>query len=136
MYLILYTYNMKPKIPVSSHEPFARQVISLWPALKGSLAQVRKPCIRPQCRACACGDNHPAYLLSFTKQGRRRCMYVPAPLVPLIKRALKNGRRIEKLLYRIGPALIREHRQSRAAMKTPKDRVTSTKSGAFKKKTK
>jgi hypothetical protein len=127
---------MKSKIPAPAQEPFARKVISLWPALKGSLAQVRKPCIRPRCRACARGDNHPAYLLSFTKQGRRRCMYVPAPLVALIKRALRNGRRIEALLYQIGPALIRAHRQSRALMKTSKQRVTSTYSGSFKKKTK
>jgi len=127
---------MKPKNPASSQEAFARKVISLWPALKGSLAQVRKPCIRLQCRACACGDNHPAYLLSFTKQGRRRCMHVPARLVPLIKLALKNGRRIEELLYRVGPALIWEHRTNRAARKTPKERVASTKSGTFKKKNK
>ena len=136
MYLIVYTYHMKPKTSASSQEPFARKVISLWPALKGSLAQVRKPCIRLQCRACAAGDNHPAYLLSFTKQGRRRCMYVPTRLVPLIKRALKNGRRIEDLLYRVGPALIREHRTNRAAMKTTKERVASTKSGTFKKNNK
>jgi hypothetical protein len=62
-------------------------------------------------------------------------MYVPPALVPRIKRALKNGRLIEKLLYRMGPALIREHRQHRAAIKTPKTPVTSTNSGAFKKKT-
>ena len=127
---------MKSKIPTPAQEPFARKVISLWPALKGSLAQVRKPCIQLQCQTCAAGDNHPAYLLSFTKQGRRRCMYVPGPLVALIKRALKNGRRIEELLYRVGPALIREHRTNRAAMKTPKERVASTNSGRFKKKNK
>jgi len=127
---------MKSKIPTPAQEPFARKVISLWPALKGSLAQVRKPCIRPRCRACARGDNHPAFLLSFTKQGRRRCMYVPARLVPLIKRALRNGRRIEELLYQIGPALIRAHRQSRDALKPSKMLVSSTNSGNFKKKTK
>jgi hypothetical protein len=123
-------------MPAPSQEAFARKVIALWPALKGSLAQVRKPCIRPRCRACARGDNHLAYLLSFTKQGRRRCMYVPRLLVRRIKQALKNGRRIEGLLYEIGPALIREHRQSRAAMKTSKESLTSTKSGTFKKKAK
>jgi tRNA G18 (ribose-2'-O)-methylase SpoU len=63
-------------------------------------------------------------------------MYVPARLVALIKRALRNGRRIEELLYQIGPALIRAHRQSRALMKSSKKRVTSTNSGNFKKKTK
>jgi len=127
---------MKQKSSAPPQEPFARKVISLWPALKGSLAQVRKPCIRPRCRACARGANHPAYLLSFTQQGRRRCMYVPARLVALIKRALKNGRRIEQLLYQMGPALIREHRQSRAAMKTSKERVNSTTSGTSTRKTK
>jgi Family of unknown function (DUF6788) len=125
---------VKPKIPASSQEDFARKVIALWPALKGSLAEVRKPCIRPRCHACTRGDNHPAYLLSFTKGGRRRCMYVPARLVALIKRALKNGRRIETLLYQIGPALIREHRRSRAAMKTHKEHVRPTNSGGSKKK--
>jgi hypothetical protein len=124
---------VKPKITTPSQEHFARKVIALWPALKGSLAQVRKPCIRPHCRACARGDNHPAYLLSFTKQGRRRCMYVPTRLVPLIRQAVKNGRRIEQLLYQVGPALIGEHRQSRAAMKTPKERVRPTNSGTPKK---
>jgi len=127
---------MNQKSSAPSQGPFARKVISLWPALKGSLAQVRKPCIRPGCQACARGDNHPAYLLSFTKQGRRRCMYVPARLVAMIQRALKNGRRIEQLLYQMGPALIWEHRQSRAAVKTRKKRVTSTKSGLSTRKTK
>jgi hypothetical protein len=129
MYLMIYTYRMKQKSFAPSQEPFARKVISLWPALKGSLAQVRKPCIRPQCRACARGANHPAYLLSFTQQGRRRCMYVPAPLVALIKRALKNGRRIEQLLYQMGPALIWQHRQTRTDVKTSRRRVTLIKSG-------
>lgn len=119
---------MKQKSFTPSQEPFARKVIALWPALKGSLALVRKPCIRPGCRTCARGDNHPAYLLSFTKQGRRRCMYVPAALVALVNRALKNGRRIEELLYRMGPALIWEHRQSRDARKTSRGRLTSIKS--------
>jgi len=127
---------MKQKSSAPSPKLFGRKVIALWPALKGSLAQVRKPCIRPGCRACACGDNHPAYLLSFTQQGRRRCMHVPVRLVTLIQRALKNGRRIEELLYRMGPALIWEHRQSRVAMRTSRQRVTSTKSGASTRKTK
>jgi hypothetical protein len=86
---------------------------ALWPALKGSLAKVYKPCIRKNCPACACGDKHPAWMLSFTHQGRRRCLYVPLALVPVIRRALKNGRQLEDLLYRIGPALVKEYRQIR-----------------------
>ena len=63
-------------------------------------------------------------------------MYVPRRLVGLIKQAVKNGRRIEELLYQMGPALIRDHRKSRAAMKTSKESLTSTKSGTIKKNTK
>ena len=90
-----------------------------WPALKGSLALVRKPCVRPNCPACARGDKHPNYLLAFTHQGRRRCLYVPLALVPALKQALANGRRIEQLLYEMGPALIEEYRRQNPAQTGP-----------------
>jgi hypothetical protein len=97
------------------HQNFLRQLQKLWPAIKGSLAQVRKPCIRPNCPACARGDKHPAFILSFTDQGRRRCMYVPAELVPPLQLALLNGKALEELLYQMGPELLRRRRQQRDA---------------------
>lgn len=102
---------------------FRDKLLSCWPALKGSLAEVRKPCIRPNCAACARGDKHPNYLLTFTEKGRRRCLYVPKSLVPTLKRALKNGRRIEQLLYEMGPALLREYRAKNPAQTGPSVRV-------------
>jgi hypothetical protein len=95
---------------------FLRQLERLWPAIKGSLSEVRKPCIRPNCAACARGDKHPAFMLSFTDQGRRRCMYVPAELVPQLQQALHNGNALEALLYQLGPELLRQYRQQRAAL--------------------
>ena len=92
MYTIAYTYGMKQKKKTrSSKEQFLNQVEALWPALKGSLAQVRKPCIRPTCPACASGKKHPAFLLSFTQNGRRRCRYVPQALVPQLTKAIEEG---------------------------------------------
>jgi hypothetical protein len=92
---------------------FLRQIEKLWPPIKGSLAQVRKPCIRPNCAACARGDKHPAFILAFTDKGRRRCMYVPAALVLPLRQALRNGRALEKLLSGLGPELLRQYRQRR-----------------------
>jgi hypothetical protein len=102
---------------------FQKQVLALWPALKGSLAQVHKPCIRPHCQACARGDKHPNYLLTFTKNGRRRCLYVPLAMVPELERALQNGRRLEQLLYEMGPALLREYRAQNPAHTGPAVRI-------------
>jgi hypothetical protein len=99
------------------------KLLPLWPALKGSLAKVRKPCIRPNCLACARGDKHPNYLLAFTQNGRRRCLYVPRAMVPLLKRALENGRRVEKLLYEMGPALLAEYRARNPAQTGPAIRL-------------
>lgn len=98
---------------------FHDQLLTLWPALKGCLSQVRKPCIRPNCRACARGDKHPAFLFSFTQKGRRRCMYVPAELVPLLRQGLDNGRKLEALLAELGPTLLRLYRQERAPKTHP-----------------
>jgi len=109
----------KKRKPSPVQDRLRQRLLSLWPALKGSLAQVRKPCIRPNCPACARGDKHPNYLLAFTQAGRRRCLYVPLEMVPLLKRALNNGRRIERLLSDMGPALLREFRTLNPAKTGP-----------------
>ena len=78
---------------------------------KGSLAKVYKPCIRKNCPACQRGDKHPAWLLSLSSRGRRKTMYVPQAMVSTLRKAIRNGRRIERLLYRTGPKLLREYRK-------------------------
>lgn len=114
---------MKKKINKTSHSPlqqrFLDQLQVSWPALKGSLALVFKPCVRPNCAVCARGQKHPNYLLAFTQKGRRRCLYVPKAMVPVIKDALQNGRRIEQLLYQMGPALLHEYRLENPAQTGP-----------------
>jgi hypothetical protein len=107
----------------SAQKLFRDKLLALWPAIKGSLAQVRKPCIRPNCPVCARGHKHPNFLLSFTDQGRRRCLYVPKAMVPILERALENGRQIEKLLYQLGPALLKEFRALNPAQTGPAVRV-------------
>ena len=100
------------KDAIQAMEKWKKEIGDLWPAAKGSLAKVYKPCIRKNCPACARGDKHPAWLLSFTSQGRRKVMYVPLALVPQIRRAIQNGRQIVKRLYRTGPDLIKRYRQT------------------------
>jgi len=93
-------------------QKWQNQIASLWPAIKGSLAKVYKPCIRKSCPACARGDKHPAWLLSLSFRGHRTTMYVPQAMVATVKKAIQNGHRIEQLLYRAGPELIRKYRQT------------------------
>lgn len=130
MHTLLYAYNhamlsivKQKKINSPVQERLRNKLLNWWPALKGSLAQVYKPCIRPHCAACARGDKHPNYLLTFTEKGRRRCLYVPKSMVPILERALENGRRIEQLLYEMGPALLREYRAQNPAQTGPAVRV-------------
>jgi hypothetical protein len=40
-------------------------------------------------------------------------------MVPVLKRALENGRRIEQLLYDMGPTLLREYRTRNPAQTGP-----------------
>lgn len=91
-----------------SLEQLRSEMAELWPAAKGSLSEVRKPCVRPNCRACASGEKHPVWLFSFRQAGRRRCMYVARDLVPQLQKAIENGRRVEALMADAGEALIRQ----------------------------
>lgn len=108
----------------SAQKPLPRPLLALWPAAKGSLALVYKPCIRPHCQICARGDKHPNYLLSFNQGGKRRCLYVPKAMVPVLKQALKNGRQIEQLLYATGPALLKEYRSNNPTQTGPAVQIT------------
>lgn len=87
----------------------ALQVIG--PATKGSLVEVRKPCIRPQCPACKAGRKHRAFMFHYAQGGKRRCMYVPLAFVDALREALRNGRLVEQCLHEAGPALIKAWRQ-------------------------
>ena len=95
-------------------EKFLKELARRWPMAKGSLAEVRKPCIRPRCRACKSGRKHPAFIYGFRENGRQRCMYVPRELVPALRRAIQNGRWLERELVRMGRKLIEAHRRDRA----------------------
>lgn len=112
------------KASSATTKPSLDQLRALWPAAKGSLALVYKPCVRPNCPACARGDKHPNYLLSFTEAGHRRCLYVPKAMVATLERALENGRKIERLLYSSGPALLKEYRTNHPAQTGPAIKVT------------
>lgn len=83
----------------------------LWPCWKGPLAKVHKPCIRPDCRVGREGAKHPAWLLSYSQNGKRRCLDVALGRVKTMQQALKNGRRREKLLSKMGSALLRDYRE-------------------------
>jgi len=125
---------MKQKNRLSpSSASFLKKVTSLWPALKGSLALVHKPCIRSGCALCASGKKHPAHMLSYTLQGRRRCLYVPVDLVPLIRKSLENGRKIESLLCQSGPALVSEYRKARDIKASAKLPASASKTAKKKK---
>jgi len=94
-------------------EHFLAQIGRLWPAAKGSVAEVRKPCIRAGCKACAEGRKHRAFILAYKEGKRRRCLYVPAERVPALRAAIANGRRIEQLLSQCGAEMVKQARQSR-----------------------
>jgi len=99
-----------------------RQAKNLRPALKGSLAKVYKPCIRKNCLLCARGEKHPAWILTVSQKGQRRCLYVPEELVPVIQRAIQNGRKVEEWLSNQGPEIVKAFRLQRDGTEKQKNR--------------
>ena len=93
-----------------AQQKFLSDLQRLWPLAKGSLTEVRKPCIRKSCPACARGDKHPAFLFTYQDGARKRCLYVPRALAPDLRRAIANGRKVQNQLTRLGVEWIREQR--------------------------
>ena len=61
--------KIKVKI-LPEHQAFLDELVGMWPLAKGSLAEVRKPCIRQKCPACKSGKKHPALMFGFTQAGK------------------------------------------------------------------
>ena len=89
---------------------FREKLESLWPLAKGSLSEVRKSCNRPGCKACASGKKHRAFIFTFRKDGKLHCRHVRTEHVPELRKALENGRELERLLAGQGEELLRELR--------------------------
>ena len=102
------------KASETPQQSFAEDVAALWPLAKGSLALVRRPCIRANCPACRSGKKHAGWIFTFRQGGRQRCRYVPRDLAPLLRQAIANGRLLEARLTRAGVELIERHRRERA----------------------
>lgn len=92
---------------------FLAEVGGLWPAAKGSVAEIHKPCVRSGCRACAEGRGHKAFILSYRDGNRRHCLYVPAKMVEVVRKAIANGRQIEQLLSKAGAQMVLRNRRNR-----------------------
>ena len=97
----------------SEQQAFLGELATLWPLAKGSLAEVRKPCIRPNCPACRSGKKHPMLIFNFRHAGKQHCRYVSAELAPLLRQALENGRKLEKRLAELGVELLQRYRRQR-----------------------
>jgi hypothetical protein len=112
--------NKKPdREERDAREAFVAAARDLWPAAKGSLAHVARPCGRPKkCAACLSGQRHPTWIFTFRQGGRLRCRYVPGDLVETLRRALANGRKLEQRLVEEGAALIERYRRERSARGT------------------
>lgn len=94
---------------------FAGQVEVLWPVALGSLSLRRSPCIREHCSACASGEKHVSYVLYVRSGGARSGVYVPDELVPQIRAAVTNGRKLQALLAETGVRTLKALKDARSA---------------------
>lgn len=96
------TDKTKTENPAKVGEWFGKAIGSIWPVADGSLSLRKSPCVRANCLACAAGEGHRSYVL-YGRNGKKRfSIYVPEDLVPEVKAAMENGRRLKELISEAG----------------------------------
>jgi hypothetical protein len=81
---------------------FHVEVQKLSSVAAGSLCLRKSPCIRKNCPACAKGERHSSFALYGRRAGKRFSIYVPEELVPEVRDAIANGRRLQDLISEAG----------------------------------
>jgi len=104
---------MKSKTPGKHSESaaFRDAVASLYPVARGSLALVRKPCTNPNCSLCKSGERHPAWIFGYVEDGKRKCLHIQPRHVETVRKAIENGRKLERMILDGGVDLIRRLRE-------------------------
>lgn len=96
-----------------------RQVRSLGPVFRGSLAEVHLTCGKQNCR-CQEGLRHRAFYVSYRSGGQTKVVHVPARRLPEVRRVQKNWQRLKELLQQLADVQValwkevsREEREAR-----------------------
>lgn len=95
----------------SDADAFRDAAASLYPVARGSLALVRKPCTNPNCSLCKSGERHPAWIFGYVEDGKRKCLHVQPRHVATVRKAIENGRKLERMILDGGLDLIRRLRE-------------------------
>ena len=90
---------------VSLAEAFAA-FAARFPVAKGSLTATHSPCTRKGCRLCAEGKGHPKLIFTFRESGKLRGLYVRPQHEARLRRAIENGRELERLLVESGRDMV------------------------------
>ena len=93
---------------------FLEAIQQLWPVATGSLSLRKGPCIRENCPACASGKGHSSYAVYGRRKGRRFSIYVPEELVPEVRGAIQNGRRLQELINEAGVRYVKTLKKGRS----------------------
>lgn len=81
--------------------------------------------MRANCPACAAGEGHRSYVLYGRTAKKRFSIYVPEDLVPEVRAAMENGRRLKELITEAGrryTQALKEERKRRAPAKPRRGR--------------
>jgi len=96
------TRKAKTEDPAAVGAWFGKAIETIWPVADGSLSLRKSPCVRANCPACAAGEGHRSYVL-YGRTGKKRfSIYVPEDLVPEVRAAMENGRRLKELIGEAG----------------------------------
>jgi hypothetical protein len=68
----------------------------------GSLSLRKSPCIRKRCPRCESGEGHSSYALYGRNGDHRFSIYVPEELTEELEKAIRNGRKLQKLVAEAG----------------------------------
>ncbi len=90
----------------TSVDSFLKKVECLYPVAKGSLTRTRSFCTCKGCKECASGCKHPKLILTFREEGKLRGMYVRLSQEKRVRRAIANGRELERLMTEAGRELV------------------------------
>ena len=78
-----------------------RKLASWESFVRGSVVLMKRRCTYSRCRKCAAGQGHPTWVLTVSRQGKTRTIYLGARRRAPAQRMAENYRRLLRLIEEI-----------------------------------
>lgn len=92
---------------VSERFRLFRQLLRYSAFIRGSMVELKRPCIYKKCKKCKSGKKHPTVYYSISRKNKTTLIYLPRDIQPIVKKLIDNYHKVISIIDQMSEVSIK-----------------------------